>query len=167
MSLSTAFTESMSIEHPIALAPMGNVAGGGLAAAVSNGGGLGLVAGGREDREGMKRELAIVTAGTDKPWGVGFLTWAIDFDTITWVLDQRPHAVMLSFGDPGPFAPRVRAAGVVPAGNLIRAGQAACSYWCKMPPRRSRRRTRSRAIWSGSVSGVGSGYSGRALARPW
>jgi nitronate monooxygenase len=60
----------------------------------------------------MERELATLTAGTSKPWGLGFLTWAIDLDTITWALDQRPHAVMLSFGDPGPFAPRVRAAGV-------------------------------------------------------
>jgi nitronate monooxygenase len=43
---------------------------------------------------------------------VGFLTWAIDDDTIAWTLDQRPHAVMLSFGDPGSFAARVHAAGV-------------------------------------------------------
>ena len=60
----------------------------------------------------MQRELAIVLARTDKPWGIGFLTWAIDIDTIAWTLDQHPHAVMLSFGDPGQFAPRVRAADV-------------------------------------------------------
>jgi nitronate monooxygenase len=112
MSWSTPFTDLMSVEHPIALAPMGGSAGGALAAAVSNGGGLGLVGGGRGDREPLERELAIVTARTGKPWGIGFLTWAIDIDAIVWALDQRPHAVMLSFGDPGPFAARVRAAGV-------------------------------------------------------
>jgi nitronate monooxygenase len=112
MSLSTSFTELMSIEHPIALAPMGGSAGGALAAAVSNGGGLGLVGGARGNRVWMERELAIVTARTDKPWGIGFLTWAIDIDTIAWALDQCPHAVMLAFGDPDQFAARVRAAGV-------------------------------------------------------
>jgi NAD(P)H-dependent flavin oxidoreductase YrpB (nitropropane dioxygenase family) len=50
MTLSTAFTEFLSVKHPVALAPMGEVAGGALAAAVSNGGGLGLVGGGRGDR---------------------------------------------------------------------------------------------------------------------
>ncbi len=112
MPLSTPFTELMSVEHPIALAPMGGSAGGALAAAVANGGGLGLVGGGRGGRKWLERELAIVTAQTVKPWGIGFLTWAINIDTIAWTLDQRPHAVMLSFGDPGPFAARVRAAGV-------------------------------------------------------
>jgi nitronate monooxygenase len=112
MSLSTPFTDLMSVEHPIALAPMGSSAGGALAAAVSNGGGLGLVGGARGDREPLERELAIVGEQTARPWGVGFLTWAIDVDAIVWALDQRPHAVMLSFGDPGPFAARVRDAGV-------------------------------------------------------
>lgn len=49
MALSTAFTELFSVQHPIALAPMGGSAGGALAAAVSNGGGLGLLGGGNGD----------------------------------------------------------------------------------------------------------------------
>ena len=48
MALRTAFTELMGVRHPIALAPMSGTAGGALAAAVSNVGGLGLVGGGRE-----------------------------------------------------------------------------------------------------------------------
>ena len=112
MPLSTLFTELMCVEHPIALAPMGGSAGGALAAAVSNGGGLGLLGGGRGDREWLERELATLRELTAKPWGVGLLTWAIDADTVAWVLDRLPHAVMLSFGDPGPFAARVRAAAV-------------------------------------------------------
>ena len=46
MTLSTAFTEMFEISHPIALAPMGGSAGGALAAAVSNAGGLGLLGSG-------------------------------------------------------------------------------------------------------------------------
>ena len=39
MALRTAFTELLSLRHPIALAPMGGTTGGALVAAVSNGGG--------------------------------------------------------------------------------------------------------------------------------
>jgi len=111
MSPRTAFTDLLSIDHPIALAPMGGSAGGALAAAVSNGGGLGLVGGGRGERTWLERELAIVATGTSRPWGVGFLSWAVDRDTVVWALDWNPSAVMLSFGDPAPFAESVHAAG--------------------------------------------------------
>ena len=69
MALSTAFTRLFSVRHPIALAPMGGSAGGALAAAVSNGGGLGLVGGGRGDSDWLKRELEIVVEGTHKALG--------------------------------------------------------------------------------------------------
>jgi nitronate monooxygenase len=67
MTLSTAFTRLFSIQHPIALAPMGGFAGGALAAAVSNGGGLGLVGGGNGDPGWLARELPIAAQGTAKP----------------------------------------------------------------------------------------------------
>jgi nitronate monooxygenase len=91
---------------------MGGVAGGELAAAVSNGGGLGLVGGGRCDRDWLERELAIVAERTDRPWGVGFQSWAVDADTLQRALEHQPAAVMLSFGDPGPVASPVLSAGV-------------------------------------------------------
>lgn len=110
--LHTAFTRSLAVEHPIASAPMGGSAGGALAAAVSNGGGLGLVGGGRGERDWLARELALIADRTSRPWGVGFQTWAIDASTVDWTLDHQPAAVVLSFGDPAPYAERVRAAGV-------------------------------------------------------
>jgi hypothetical protein len=55
----------------------------------------------------------------------------------------------------------------VPADNLIRTGQAACSYSWRMPPSRSRRRMSRRLILPGSAIGVGSERSGRAFAMPW
>lgn len=112
MSLRTVFTERFGVRHPIALAPMGGSAGGALAAAVSNGGGLGLVGGGRGDREWLARELALVTEQTAEPWGVGFQSWAVDVGTVEWTLEKRPAAVLLSFGDPTPFARVVRDAGI-------------------------------------------------------
>jgi nitronate monooxygenase len=112
MTLSTAFTEMFGIRHPIALAPMGGSAGGALAAAVSNGGGLGLLGGGAGDRDWLSRELPLVAEATTRPWGIGFQSWAIDPGVVEAALQRGPAAVMLSFGDPGPFARLVRQAGV-------------------------------------------------------
>jgi nitronate monooxygenase len=95
MALSTAFTRLFSIRHPIALAPMGGSAGGALAAAVSEGGGLGLVGGGRGRGDWLDRELSIVAERTAKPWGIGLLSWAIDVTTVERALRWQPAAVML------------------------------------------------------------------------
>ncbi|MCF3131114.1 nitronate monooxygenase [Streptomyces olivochromogenes] len=112
MGLSTAFTELFGVEHPIALAPMGGSAGGALTAAVSRGGGLGLLGSGNGDRDWLARELPLLAEeGAGKPWGIGFQTWAVDDDAIARALEHDPSAVMLSFGDPGPFVERVRSAG--------------------------------------------------------
>ncbi|MGS2617839.1 NAD(P)H-dependent flavin oxidoreductase [Micromonospora sp. LZ34] len=113
MALSTEFTELFGVRHPIVLAPMGGSAGGALAAAVSRGGGLGMLGAADGDREWLDREAPIVASGTDQPWGVGFLTWAIDVGAVERALEYGPRAVMLSFGDPSPFVERVRQAGAV------------------------------------------------------
>lgn len=130
MTLTTAFTKLLGIRHPIALAPMGGSAGGALAAAVSRGGGLGMLGAGQGDREWLARELPIVVESAERtgtPWGAGFLAWGADADAVDRVLAHGPRAVMLSFGDPSPFAERVRAAGaalIVQVTDLDEARQA-------------------------------------------
>jgi nitronate monooxygenase len=111
MALLTAFTRSLSIRYPIASAPMGGSAGGALAAAVSNGGGLGLVGAAFGGAEWVARELTLVKERTTEPWGVGFITWAINGDVIAHALEFQPAVVFLSFGDPAPYADQVRAGG--------------------------------------------------------
>lgn len=107
----TRLTERFGLRHPIVLAPMGGVAGGRLAAAVSNAGALGLVGGGYGDREWLARELALVKAQTGAAWGVGFITWSIGPGILELALAHAPHAVMLSFGDPRPHAAAIKARG--------------------------------------------------------
>ncbi|MGH8714178.1 MAG: nitronate monooxygenase, partial [Casimicrobiaceae bacterium] len=107
----TALTQMFDLQHPIVLAPMGGVSGGRLAAAVSNAGGLGLVGGGYGVPAWLHEELAHVQSATRRPWGVGLITWSVDPSVVELVLRYRPHAVMLSFGDPGPHAAAIKAAG--------------------------------------------------------
>jgi nitronate monooxygenase len=107
MALRTAFTELLQIEHPIVLAPMGGAAGGALAAAVSNGGGLGLIGAGRGDFEWIDREVALLAVGTDRPWGIGFQTWSTTEEAMKRALAYGPDVIMLSFGDPASVAPPV------------------------------------------------------------
>ena len=127
MGLSTAFTRMFSVQHPIALAPMGGTAGGALAAAVCEGGGLGLVGAAGGSRHWLDRELDLVTELTRRPWGVGFLAWSAPVSAVEQALERGPRAVMLSFGDPRPFIEPVRRAGaalIIQVTDLAEARQA-------------------------------------------
>src|SRR3954468_13055153 len=107
----TRLTRRLGIRHPILLAPMGSASGGRLAAAVSAAGGLGLIGGGYGDPEWLDREFA---AAGNQPVGCGFITWALAEPpaVLDRALERRPRAVMLSFGNPAPFAPAIRSASV-------------------------------------------------------
>jgi nitronate monooxygenase len=110
MAFRTRLTERLAIEHPILLAPMNAFSGGALAGAVSQAGGLGLVAAGWHDNaDWLERELA--AAGNARV-GCGFITWWLDRhpQLLDAALVRRPAAVMLSFGDPSPYAPKILAA---------------------------------------------------------
>lgn len=112
MTLRTRLTDRLGIAHPILLAPMGGVAGGRLAAAVSDAGGLGLIGGGYGDAAWLDREFA---AAGNRRVGCGFITWSLAKNPalLDRVLAHAPAALMLSFGDPRPFAARIRAVGSV------------------------------------------------------
>ena len=108
--IETALTRLLGIEHPILLASMGSAAGGRLAAAVTNAGGLGLVGSGYANAGAIRKELS--EAGNTRV-GVGFILWALEKNpaALDVALDARPAAIMLSFGDPSSFTARIRNAG--------------------------------------------------------
>src|SRR5215212_12205172 len=101
-------TAMFGLDHPIISAPMGSVAGGRLAAAVSNAGALGLVGGAYGDAEWLRSELSKARSGTTRPWGVGLITWHATPEAVELALSYEPHAFMLSFGDPRPFVPAIK-----------------------------------------------------------
>jgi nitronate monooxygenase len=93
--------------------------GGALAAACAKAGALGLLGGGYGDLTWTQREYALATellksdATSHARLGCGFITWKLDenAEALDWVLTQKPCAIMLSFGDPRPYAARIAAAG--------------------------------------------------------
>lgn len=111
MTIRTTFTEAFHLEYPIALAPMGWISGGRLAAAVSNAGGLGLIGGGYGDPAWLHQELDLVRAATERQWGVGFITWHADRVSVELALSYNPSTVFLSFGDPLTYASLIKGAG--------------------------------------------------------
>lgn len=108
----TRLTQKLGIEHPIISAPMGYMAGGRLAAAVTEAGGLGLIGGGYGDAEWLKREFA---ASGNARVGCGFITWSLAHkpQLLELVFSYAPPAVMLSFGELAAFAQRIKAAGAL------------------------------------------------------
>ena len=112
--MKTRLTEQFGIRHPILCAPMALVAGGRLAAAVSDAGGLGILGGGYAGALGgepdLEKELAHVRG---RKFGLGFITWALDRAprALDEVLKHSPYCVFLSFGQPKPHVKKVRDAG--------------------------------------------------------
>jgi nitronate monooxygenase len=100
----------LGIAKPLVLAPMGFVSGGALAAAVSRAGGLGLIGGGYGDADWIRREFKQAEGAHV---GIGFITWSLaqQPELLDLALGHKPRAVMLSFGDPRPFAEKIRRSG--------------------------------------------------------
>ena len=120
--LQTRLTRQFGLETPLVLAPMALASGGSLAAACANAGVLGLVGGGYGDLDWTQKQYSLacrqtLTGSARNRLGCGFITWKLDENAsaLDWVLDHpaddKPRAIMLSFGDPRPYAARIAAAG--------------------------------------------------------
>lgn len=91
---------------------MAFAAGGRLAAGISDAGGLGLIGGGYGDADWLTKEFA---AAGGQTVGCGFITWSLASKPalLDLVLANKPKAILLSFGDPAPFAARIKNRGVM------------------------------------------------------
>lgn len=114
MSISTPITNLLGISHPILLAPMDLVADARLTAAVTAAGGFGILGGGYGDEQWLARELDLLDQSHTR-FGVGFITWSMAKQPklLDLALEHKPAAVMLSFGNPGPFVDRIKRTGAI------------------------------------------------------
>ncbi len=106
----TPLTQLLGTRYPIVSAPMGAVAGGRLAGAVSRAGALGMIGTGYQDAAWIEQEFR---AAEGTRIGIGFITWDLARapDRLEVALAWRPVAVMLSFGDATSFVEPIRRAG--------------------------------------------------------
>lgn len=116
------FAKRFGLTNPIALAPMALASGGELAAAASKAGALGLIGGGYGALDWTQREYGIAAqalstdADAAARLGCGFITWKMEQNrsALDFALDReaKPAAIMLSFGDPTPFAKDITDRGI-------------------------------------------------------
>lgn len=119
--IATALTELLGVRVPIVNAPMTPQAGGRLARAVSDVGAFGMV--GIEEVDsaaGIAEQLGIVSAKPAVPFGIGLVAWGIAKrpELLDIAIAARPTLVSISFGDPAPYVPRLRDAGILVAAQV-------------------------------------------------
>ena len=114
------------IEFPIIQGGMAHVATGAFAAAVSNAGGLGLIAGGALNAEQLLAEIKHCKTLTDKPFGVNVMLLNPDVEAIAQMLaDEHIAVITTGAGSPVTYMEMWKASGakvipVVPSVALAR-----------------------------------------------
>jgi NAD(P)H-dependent flavin oxidoreductase YrpB (nitropropane dioxygenase family) len=83
-----------------------------LVAAVSQGGGLGMLAVSRLTPEAIEAEVAMIRELTPMPFGANVILWA-HAAKIEAVLEQQPAVLSTSFGDPAPYVDLAHDAGAL------------------------------------------------------
>ena len=105
--------EFLGIKYPIIQGGMANIALGEFAAAVSNAGGLGLIASGGFDAERIREEIKKCRALTDKPFGVNLMLMNPDVDNIAKMLvEEKVDVITTGAGSPEKYMADWKAAGV-------------------------------------------------------
>lgn len=103
----------LGIEYPIIQGGMAWVATAELAAGVSNGGGLGLIAAGGAPAEVVREQIKKCRELTDKPFGVNVMLMSPFADEVMQVvIEEKPAVVATGAGNPGKYMEALKAAGV-------------------------------------------------------
>ncbi len=116
----------LGIDYPICQAGMYSVAYGKLAAAVSEAGGLGVIGSAFMNPEELRREIRVVKATTDKPFGVDILfaqapggdtasaTYTKEVEEhIEVTFEEKVPIIVSGLGDPGRIVARAHGAEMV------------------------------------------------------
>ena len=122
----TWLTERFGTGVPVVSAPMAYVAGGGLAAAVSTAGGLGMIGVGGATPAAWVTEQAAIARASGRPFGIGLMAWVLPQhpDLLEATLDARPDLVSVSFGDYRDAVARLSDAGIVTATQVATVAEA-------------------------------------------
>ena len=99
--LHTPICDLIGITYPVFQGGMAWIADGRLAAAVSNGGGLGIIAAGNADGNYVREQIRIAKSLTDKPFGVNIMLLSPFADEVAKVvLEEQVTVVTTGAGNP-------------------------------------------------------------------
>jgi NAD(P)H-dependent flavin oxidoreductase YrpB (nitropropane dioxygenase family) len=122
--LHTILVELLGIEFPIIQAPIGSAASPQLAAAVSNAGGLGMLALAWKDLQAVRRAIRDTRELTSRPFGVNFVLEWDQRQRFDICLEEKVPVISFSWGDPSPYLPAARRAGVKTMQTVASAAEA-------------------------------------------
>ena len=105
--------EMLGIKYPVFQGGMAWIADGKLAAAVSNGGGLGIIAAGNADGNYVREQIKIARSLTDKPIGVNIMLMSPFADEVAQtVTEEKVEVVTTGAGNPSKYMKDWKEAGI-------------------------------------------------------
>jgi enoyl-[acyl-carrier protein] reductase II len=111
--LRTEICDLLGIELPIIQGGMAWIATAELAAAVSEAGGLGMIAAGNAPAEVVREEILKARQLTNKPFGVNVMLMSEHVDAVMKeILELRVSVITTGAGNPGKYLPDLKAAGI-------------------------------------------------------
>lgn len=111
--IKTPLCELLGIEYPIFQGGMAWISDGKLAAAVSNGGGLGIISAMNANAAHLKQEIDIARSLTNKPFGVNIMLMSPFADEVARLAAEEKVAVVTTgAGNPSKYMPMWQEAGV-------------------------------------------------------
>ncbi len=105
--------DMLGIRYPVFQGGMAWIADGKLAAAVSEGGGLGIIAAGNAPGSYVREQITICRSLTDKPFGVNIMLmspYAVEVAAI--VAEEKVAVVTTGAGNPSPYMAAWKTAGI-------------------------------------------------------
>lgn len=109
----TRLCELLGIEYPVIQGGMAWVATAELAAAVSEAGGLGLIAAGGAPEDVVREQIKKARTLTKKPFGVNVMLMSPYADKVMeMILEEKPAVVVTGAGNPGKYIPKLKEAGI-------------------------------------------------------
>lgn len=111
--MKTRITELLGCQYPLIQGGMAWVAEHNLAAAVSNAGGIGLIAGGSAPIDYLREQIRLCKEKTDKPFGVNIMLMSPNAEDLAQLcIDEKVAVITTGAGNPGKFIPAWKDAGI-------------------------------------------------------
>ncbi|MCI5970288.1 MAG: nitronate monooxygenase [Oscillospiraceae bacterium] len=111
--LNSAICDMLKIKYPVFQGGMAHIADAQLAAAVSNGGGLGIISAMNYDADYLKNQIETARKLTDKPFGVNVMLMSPYTDEVAELLAKEKVSVITTgAGNPSKYMDRWLGAGI-------------------------------------------------------